>query len=248
MRKKMLRILLASGDGIFLHFIQERLQEDYEIAICTSGKDLPDMFFEFCPDVIMADASLPGENIFAVIRGIRNSLYRVGIVVVSPILDIRTIEQFAALDIDQLVTRTTTIDNLISHILRVGTYIRGEAKLDSKDEINNILIDLGFRIGLNHFHDVSEAVCAYYNAGQTGQMKDVYRQLAMRCGGTPLQKEKTLRDSIRIAAKRGNMRIWRMYFPSASAEEWLGPTNEEFLATIAGCLGGQSRRRLPYEE
>ena len=243
----MLRVLLASGDREFAGYIEKALQKKYFVAVCNDGRELLDTVRDFDPDVMMVDARLPGADIFAVLRGVRNTFRNVGIVVTSPLLDKRTVNRFASLAVDQIVGKPCTVDNLVSHIVRVGTYVLNGESFDPRNEANSILLDLNFRLGTKQYHAACEAVLAYYAADKDAQMKDVYYQMMKCCGGTAQQKEKTLRDSIKAAAKRGDIRLWQMYFPPGTDGCWTCPTNEEFVARIAGCLEKRCRIKLPYQ-
>lgn len=245
---RMLRVLLASGDKQLVRHMKRELQEEQQVETCCNSGEALDLLRAFDPDVLMLDAQLPGENIFAVIRTVRQSFHNVGIVVVSTLMDDCTTDRFYASGADYVVSRTCKANTLVSHILDVGAYVQGPEAWNPENETNSILLDLGFRMGLKYYRVARESVMAYYYSDENVQMKDIYYQVLKRCGGTSQQKEKALRDGIKNAVSRGDRDIWQVYFPPGRDGCWSCPTNEEFVARIATGLRKNGRMKRPYQK
>lgn len=243
----MLRVLLASSDEQLVKHIKRELQEACHVESCRNSDEAFDLLRAFDPDVVMLDAQLPGENIFAVIRAIKQSFHNVGIVAISALMDECRVNRFYTLGVDYVVSRTCKINTLVSHILEVGAYIQSAEVWNPENETNSILLDLGFRMGLKYYRVARESVLAYYYSDENVQMKDIYYQVMRRCGGTSQQKEKALRDGIKNAVARGDTRIWQVYFPAGRGGCWTCPTNEEFVARIAIGLRKNVKNKRPYQ-
>lgn len=243
----MLRVLLASADTQLVKCLEKELNK-CTVKTCDKREQVPETVSAFDPDVVLLDTQLLGENIFAVARGIRQSFRNVGIAVISTLLDDCTVQRLAVAGVNYIIGKPCKVTVLVSHILEIGYYVCGQLTQDPENTVNSILLDLGFRMGLHSYLVAKEAVLAYCRSEENVQMKNIYYKVMKRCGGSTQQKEKALRDGIKIAAGRGDPGIWRLYFPAGHDGFWKCPTNEEFIARIATCLRESGRLKMPYEE
>lgn len=245
----MLRVLLASGDVDLARKAKEELGKICLVECCNDGDSALNLLRVFDPDVMMIDTRLPGTDALAVIRTARASFRKVGILVVTAQRDTYTEQHLAALHVDYVLIKPCKLSAVVSQILNIGSFVSDVCGSDAwgENEVSSILLDLGFRVGTGQYYAVKQAVLARFHSAQDTLMKDIYYQVAKACGGNSLQKEKSIRDGIKVAAGRGDMRIWQLYFLPGHDGMWHCPTNEEFVTRISDCLRQSGRYKLPYE-
>lgn len=245
----MLRVLLASADETLINSVKYQLDDRCQLETCGGGEPALELIRVFDPDVMMIDTHLSGTDAFTVIRTARLTGKQLGIVVVTALQDDCTIKRLAAMDVNYIFLKPCKPTVVVSQLMDIGWYMRSTAPESwcVDDGANGILLDLGFRMGPKNYTAVRQAILARFHADNGALMKDIYYEVGKVCGGTSQQKEKAIRDSIKSAMKRGDPRVWNLYFEPNRDGTCRCPTNEEFVARIAACLLRKTRLKLPYE-
>ena len=106
-------------------------------------------------------------------------------------------------------------------------------------EVDNILLMLGFKMGLARYDILRSAIMLKYCGEDGGVTKCLYPAVALQFGGNAQQVEKAIRDAIHHAFKTGNKNNWKLYFESRENERC--PSNEIFIARIACALRACNR-------
>lgn len=246
----MLRLLIASADEAIVSQVKEQLQGEYLIESCGSGKWALELLGCFSPDLLLLDAYLTDVDCITVQRGLRASGKRVRTIFISRLLDEYTVMQMTNLGVDCILPKPCKGTLLISHICGLGYLVLHP---DDKDwhvdmEIDNILLDLGFRVGPDRYRLLKEAIIVrYYDQGNM-LMKQLYAEVVRKHGGNVLQVEKAIRDCIRAARDTGEPETWGLLFRTEKHGEKYCPSNEELINRIVVYLAHRSRIKPPYKE
>lgn len=242
----MLRLLIASCSDVLAKEVARQLGDEYAIKICRSGKKALDIAYKFEPDILLIDTTLEDIDGITVMRTLRGTGKHMGILAISALLEDYVINQLAALQVDFVLSKPCTVNCVVSHIRDIGfcTLYSNDRDRAFGNEVDNILLSLGFRMGPVHYYHTREAILLKYSATEYMLMKWVYLEIAKECGGNTNQVEKAIRDAIRAAWIHGSASIWKMYFPCHQA----CPTNEEFVSRIATSLRQRTILKPPLEE
>ncbi len=239
-----MRVLLATADVPLLREVEKQLH-GYLVETCTDGDRALDLLAEFDPDVMLIDTSLNGLDCMSVLRAARGSGRTLGILAVTVQRDPPTLQCLADLGVNYILNKPCRLSAVLSNLVSLANYV---AELPAngrciENELDCILLDLGFRMGPGNYRQVMQAVLCYYKSWEELKMKELYYEVAQICGGTIQQKEKSIRDGIKSAYKRGNPSLWNAYFRTYEC-----PTNENFVAVLAKCLHRGRRHKLPYQK
>lgn len=246
----MLRVLLASADETLVDSVKSQLFTDCVVETCCDGESALGLLHDFDPDVMMIDTRLSGTDAITVIRTARAVGKRLGILVVTVQRDICTLNRLAALEVNYVLNKPCRPIAVVSHIWDIGFYIKNP-DADGwcvENDADEILLDLGFRMGPGNYSSIRQAILAKYYAVEGVMMKDIYYEVTKAFGGNSRQKEKAIRDGIKAAWARGDPKLWQMYFPLERDKEHRCPTNEEFVTRIAACLQRKTRIKRPYDK
>lgn len=245
----MLRLLIASDDESIVNQVQQQLQEEYAIESCGSGQWALELLRSFSPDLLLLDAQLTDIDCISVLRGLRASGKRIGTIFISTLLNDYVYRQMQSLNVDCVLPKPCRTSLLIGHIRSLGFTIQYPNNADwyVDDEVDSILLDLGFRMGPDRYRCMKHAVLERY-ANRSGiMMKQLYVEVVRKCGGNTKQVEKAIRDCIKAARDTGNTEMWGLLFRLEQNGEKYYPTNEEFITRIATSLWHRERLKPSYK-
>lgn len=218
------------------------MQDLFEIQCCDTGDQALAAMTTFRPDILVIDCMLPGVDALTVLRTIRCAGFSTGVIaltsyydeVVGKILDDLRVFRVFRKPCRLMVVGTTIRD------LHMAQCVGTDGAWCVENEIDRILMSLGFRMGAKRYRCVFHAVLHMYL--NRCAMKELYIDVASVCGGTRERVEKAVRDAVEAAYKSGNEQEWKMYFnPSTKNKDHGHPSNEEFITRIAGALTARAR-------
>ena len=109
-----------------------------------------------------------------------------------------------------------------------------------ENEIEQTLLMLRFRRGPSRYRCVYEAILMRYNNPDCS-MKELYIDVAGICGGNHQRVEKAIRNAVADAYACSDKALWNYYFIKDPRRVKPYPSNEDFIASIAGYLTRQKR-------
>lgn len=244
----MQRLLLASADDTLVEEVKKQLDNTYQIETCADGDQALKLLREFDPDLLMVDTKLVGTDCFCVIRTARSAGRWVGILAVTTLSNTYILNQLQMQNVDYILIKPCKLSVVISQLRQIGAAVADPQNedWDVTKELENILLDLGFKMGRSRFNIVKNAVLIRYAAADNVMMKAIYSDVGKHSGGNSVQTEKAVRDGIKAAWEAGNRYVWQMYFLPGRDGQSCCPKSEEFITRIANCLRQRSRMKLPY--
>ena len=245
----MYRLLIASENELLVKDLREYLNDHYHIEACGNGKWTLELFSSFLPDVIVVDDKLVDMDAFTLIRAIRSTGERIGVILLSTLLDALVESQCIKLGVNGVYLKPYKTNVIASQIQVLSTWVRDPQNeyWNIEDDLNVLLSDLGFRFGPDRYRTIRRAIIAKYSC-PSNMMKSIYLDVARLNRGNAEQVEKAVRDAIKVAWRDGNPQLWDAYFKPKWNRERRCPTNEEFIAKIANCLKRGERQKLPIKK
>lgn len=245
----MYRVLIASADEPFAQRLHQQLQEKFYVEACGSGKWALELLNSFSPDIVVLDNKITELDCLAVIQAIRASGKLIHIVIISSYFSPYVERQLAGLGVDIAITKPCKISAVAEHICGIAQMIADKtAYWDVEQILDNLLMELGFRLGPDRYRQIRESILLRYEDSGNLLMKQIYVEVGMKCGSNGRGVEKAVRDAIQAAWATGDRELWNLMFTYSSKEECNKPSNEEFIGRIVLFLRQQSRVKHAYKD
>lgn len=242
----MYRVLIADPSELFGSSVEQHLQEDCCVCVCTEGNRILDAVRTFEPDVLLLDILFPDVSSLRILQTLQSTGVRVKIIAITRFIDEYTAVRLAQYGVHSLLTRPCKVGLVVNQIRQTLFALEHPDLQDwcLENEIDRILLDLSFRMGPARYQCVFEAIRARYFHIKCS-MKELYIDVAKRCGGNFRRVEKAIRDAVADAYEAGDKSVWAMYFPVDNKRDKPYPGNEDFIARIATCLIQRTRLKKP---
>ena len=223
------------------------LGESFEIKICCEDIGLAEEIIDFSPNILLMDINYPEGYRLQVLQTVVSSLPGLKVLVMSTMLDEHVIRALTQLGIYSSIAKPCRSDYVATKI-RDAAFSSVYPDLGDwclENEIDRMLLCLGFHMGSNRYNCVFEAIrMRYYN--MDCPMKVLYIDVAKICGGSYRRIEKAIRDSVNDAYENGDNSFWKAYFRDHRKREKPYPGNEEFITRAAGYMISKTRLRRPF--
>lgn len=242
------KLLIADSSTVLGEAISKELQKEYDIRICTDGKELPLLLRTFSPDILLFDIMLPDIDALSLLQAMHTSGNMPKVIALSRIINDYTLTQLQDRGVYCVLLKPCKPAVVIVHIRSVSVetrYLYADT-LCVENEIDRMLVQLGFRMGPPRYRCVFEAILSRYENPHSA-MKEIYIDVAIRCGGSFRRVEKAIRDAIEDAYENGDNEIWLTYFPPYKKREKPYPNNEDFIARLANCITQKVRIKQLHE-
>lgn len=228
-------MLIADTSEILGKSITRQLKDTYRITQCDNGRTALELLETFAPDILVLDTLLPEVDGLTVLRNLRLSGRETKVIVVSPITQGYVLDQLESYGVSCILTNPCRPEFVISHICNIGFSLRYPNVEEGcvENQLDEILLSLGFRHGRNSYERVRAGVLVKYAHPEYTITKEVYPAIVAACGGNERQTEKSVRDAIAYAFTQGEPCLWKLYFPDRGLEPYKHPSNDRFLSTIA---------------
>ena len=242
----MLRILVADTTQAIGKAIITKFGGEFEIQTCCDGDRTLDLIRTFQPEILVLDVMLPGVDGLSLLRGLRASGIGTKVIALSRVVHDYAVAQLMEQGVCCVLTKPCAMRLLFTHIRQLAFRIEHPDFTEwcVENEVDYILLSLGFRMGPNRYRCVAEGIMMRYETPDCS-MKQLYIDVARICGGNYSSVEKAIRNAIENAYLNGNPALWALYFSPDSKREKAYPSNEEFIARIVGCLVQKTRIKPP---
>lgn len=238
------RVLMIGFENNIHKLLKKELDPESVIEACGTGQWGLSAIGSFKPDVIVVDSRVPDMDPMRLIRTIRFGDRRIGIMLITSLLNEVVCIQAEELRINKLVVKPYRMETIASHIYEI---MQALASPETKrwwleEDVDILLSDLGFRAGPERNRITREVILAVFDGDRDMLMKQAYIEVSAKYKGSIDRIEKALRDAIHSAWLSGNRGIWNTYFPGPAGKTEKSPTNETFVVTIVENLKRRQRR------
>ena len=240
----MYRILIADASVKDTQCIQAKFKDQLEIAFCTDGRDFHTMIYEFDPDILFLDLNLPHVDSLNLLRDMRLAGNMIPVAIATGHMDDSVSSALYRLSVCRAILKPWTADTLFRTIQELVEDMQNSIQLNIEDDLDYILLRLGFKAGFIRYEYIRCAVLERYKRGNVSLTKEIYPAVASIVAGGSGYVEKGIRDGIRYARLNGASDLWLSFFPALKSNK--RPSNEEFLGRIAIALRKRERPRKTY--
>lgn len=243
----MYRVLIADASGALAKIIDKHIGNEVQIHRCQDCGRFISTVLDVDPDILYLDLNIATGLGCFLLQSLCSAGKKMKIIVASSLLNDVITAQMGQLGVDFLIPKPCSYSFVISLIrdlcFRLDHPDIGDWCLEN--EIDRMLLDLGFRMGPNRYKCVFESILERYHAPDSS-MKELYIDVAKRCGGNYQRIEKAIRDAVIDAYNCSAPEMWELYFGKRGNRERPYPGNEEFIARLANCLVCRARFKKPF--
>lgn len=245
----MKRLLIADATGMFSKPIAKQLNSEFVVKTCDNGDRALELIRKFDPDVLLIDLQLPNTDGLSVLRALRTAGLDTKVIATTVLADTYICAELTRLQVSNIYLKPCSLGSVIACIREVANEVGTRTEIRCEEnELDRILLDLGFQMGRGRYLMTHAAVLYLYDHPNCFMTKSLYPALAKQFNGTGMQVEKAIRDAIKNAWENGNRQIWHLYFQlGATGKCGSCPSNEVFLARIANALVQKRRLKKPLE-
>lgn len=242
----MQRLLIADTAQGFTDAVAKRLRGEFQVETCHDGETAMELIQSFEPDILLLDIMLPGLDGLSILHGIRTSGTDMRVVVTLRTQEPYILGCLERMDVDYVFMKPCAISAVVACIYDLSIKNTGKDASCIEHETDSILLRLGFQMGPTRYKCAYYGVLLWYRMQDGIVTKQLYPEVARICGGSATRVEKAIRDAISDAWKNGNRALWQLYFPPGKGGVSHCPSNEVFIARIAGCLRQGEKLKTPY--
>lgn len=243
----MFRLLIADSSDSRAKQISKHLRDTFLVRHVAQGENVLREILLFEPDILLLDLMMPDVEGIQLLRTLQNAGSNVRVIAVSAIVHEHIAMQLALYGVSQVIRTPCTVGMLVTSVrdLKFSMEHPDCAAWCLENETDSILLSLGFRMGPSRYRCVFEAILERYRMPESS-MKELYINVAIRCGGNYQRVEKAIRNAVEDAYEYGDRERWRLFFSNSPRRDKPYPSNEDFVSRIAGGLAQRTRVRKPY--
>ena len=234
----MYKVLIADASFSFCEAVANCLEPEYHVLCCHDGQTVIAYVNEYEPDMLVIDLALPHIDGVNVLNMLRCAGKNLPVLAMTANASDCVLQILSCLKVSHVCQKPCSLDALVCSIRMIAQNAENALWIP-ETEADNLLLHLGFRMGLTRYENVRTGILMKYNGSVDGMTKSLYPAIAEENGGNATQVEKSIRDAIHHAFRTGNRNYWSLYFPGAYGGKC--PSNELFIARMASALKNRER-------
>lgn len=237
------KLLIAEGTEEFRLALADALSAVYQVRTCRDGREAMELLRSFNPDMMVLDLMLPGLDGISILQRATEEGIRPQVLATTRFHNDYVSEAMIRFRVDYLMMKPCDVVATVDRIADLSHRISqpAPAQPDARSQVSNVLISLGVATKLHGFLYLREAILLAAEKPGQSITKELYPQVAVRCGCDASHVERCARSAIGTAWKKRNEEAWKRYFQPGEDGTIRRPTNGEFITAIAEKL------RLPLE-
>ena len=228
-----------------LRSIVSEMHEAECVGTAANGITALEMVKSLKPDILLLDVIMPQLDGFGVMEYLSEQGEMPETIVISALTQENFIFRALNLGAKYYIAKPFENENIKSRIRDVIAMKRGvkstpitktrQTTLDEK--ISSVFISIGIPAHIKGYHFLREAVKMVVESPDSINRitKELYPTVARRCGGNPLQVERTIRAAIHSAWDNRDESAWNQVFHTDGPIP--RPTNSAMISLLAEQLG-----------
>ena len=226
-----------------------------QVQFCTDIRAALDEIYQFQPDLLVVDLSMPGVRSGNLLQhicylGMNVSILASDIIYQDQCLyPIMNNTRFTKVD---LLLRPFELKYLIERTVSIVYELEAmdaerRANLNIREIAKNILVSFGFHVHLQGFQYTIDAVVYAAEHRDSALSYEVYPYVAKKYGVTGTAIERGIRSTVEKARLNGPDRIWNLYFPSEKQIHTKKIHNNEFIERMILMIENEINMYQPAE-
>lgn len=262
--KKLIKVIIADRDADLRSILKDTLVSDGDMCVAAdtaSGAEAASLAESGAADVLVTDIVLPELDGIGVLERVSRlpASKRPACIVISSFDSPAILEQISALGVRFFIPKPFDVSALAERIRQAAStpsFMPSPAKIDParlrrhalEYAVTDTLHKLGIPPKLKGYHFIREGVLlAIDDMDILGAVtKVLYPAIARRFNSTAMRVERSIRNAIEVAWKRGDVDVIDEYFGYTVSSGKGKPTNGEFIALLADRLRLEFKLTHPH--
>ncbi len=231
----MQKLLIADATEAFPYALAEVMQPEYQVRICTNGKEALEILRSDPPDVMVMDLVLPGLDGVSLLKQTAREGITPLVLGVCDLYNEYLVEYVHDLPLAYIIRKPcdlyATADR-VRDLFRLAHLRKGPAIISRKN-LTETLGRMGIQPGRRGYDALRESILLM--ARDTGQSitKEVYPEVGKRLGGNGSQVEHAIRYLLHRVWEKRDVQVWERYFPPGGKGSIKCPPNKAFICRLA---------------
>ena len=237
------KLLIAEGTEEFRLALADALKGAYHIRTCREGHEALELLRTFSPDILVLDLMLPGLDGISILQKASSAGIRPMVLATTRFVSDYVMESVDRLGVGYLMVKPCDVHATVTRLADLNQRIRHPlpAPPEPRTDVSNVLLSLGIPTKLRGYGYLREAVLLMADNPGQSITKELYPDVAVRCGCEASHVERSARSAIAAAWEKRDEQVWLLYFKPDSEGVLRRPTNAEFISRLA------ENMRLPPE-
>lgn len=237
-------VMLADFSEEYLHALAERVEKESDmrvVGLTQGGDELVELVKKACPDVLVTDVLLKSLDGIGALKQLRELRNMPSTIVVSSFINDGVLVELNDLGIEYCFLKPCSMEELVSRIRR-NSECKCRLNSDGCEElISEALVSCGIMPHLRGFRYLREAIkrSIFDQEALRGITKILYPDLAKDFNTNAKSIERSMRNALDTAWRRGDSLRRRQYFGERAAQLDVRPTNSAFIGFMANFVSGK---------
>ena len=238
----MLKLLIVDAAEDFRVALADALKSKYIVKTCDDGEAALELARNFGPDMLILDLMISGMDGLSLVQKISQIRGKPQVLATTRFQSPYVLQAAGRIGVDYVVVKPCNIQALLDRVADLAESRNPGVQLkpDPRMTVANLLLAMSFAASNKGYQYLREAIPIYAQDPQQAFTKELYPEVAKRCGGNPEQVERAMRTAIERAWKLRDEQVWRLYFMSLPDGSLKKPSNSEFISRLADVLFRQS--------
>ncbi len=265
MNKEKINVLIVDDNVDYCEAMRTYInnQENLNVVdIAHDGMKALEMIKEKRPNVVLLDEIMPeldGLSVLAMLNSEEFKDIKPKIIMVSAVTADRVTNEALTLGIDYYMPKPIDMQSLVKRIENINvdyssnngidttnSHVKQNKQYSLEARVTTLLHEIGVPAHIRGYNYMRESILiAIEDIDVLNYItKELYPEIAKRCGTTPSRVERAIRHAIEVAWSRGNLETKDNLFSYTINVNKGKPTNSEFIALIADRLRLEMKEAL----
>lgn len=240
MEKK--KLLIADSNEELCAALSAALQDEFCVRIALSGKEALALLDRFNPEVLVLDVMLAGLDGIRVLEYAADHGHKLKTLVTTPVRSEYVFTKLMQLNVSYILLKPCDLEVTAERVREIAGQCDAPEAQSNEQKLAAILLELGWNPKHNGYHYLCTAVKIYAGNNTQSLTKELYVAVGAVYGVGWQQVERSIRAAAESAWKHRDEKLWRQYFPAASALR--RPTNGEVICHLAEHLLLEKTRKI----
>lgn len=231
-------ILVADNSLEFSSALSELLRGEYRVVCCGTGSQVLDALAETKPAVLVLDLMLSEvDGLTVMSRAGQKGTFPVTLAT-SMLINEYVIARAEEMGVAYLMRKPCDLRAVAERVRDLARWNAStqEGMLDGGSQISKLLSVVGISPKLRGYAYLREAVGIIAENPVMSMTKELYPEIARRCGSTSTQVERCIRNAIQLAWDNRDDRVWLHFFTPDAQGQLKRPSNAVFISRLADCF------------
>ena len=229
------KILIADSTDDFRDTLADTLHGAYHVRTAVDGLQAMQLLRSFLPDILVLDLMLPELDGITLLQKAAESGIRPVVLAATRYVSDYTLHAADRLGIAYLMIKPCDVAATAARIADISQRIKTPvfSHPEPRSTVSNTLLRLGIPTKLRGYSYLREAILIMAQSPGQSITKELYPAVAIACGATATQIERSIRSAVSTAWSQSDRQIWQLYFPPDNTGTIPKPTTASFISRLA---------------